>query len=273
MCAPVCGTRSTGTCGAGSTGPRRQVRPRCRHPLRHRRSEPSPMLTLDVLPAGSLVCSSTARMVWAWATSDVPPSSRRSSCGPRQERAPSPCPTRRSGGSSPRGSATITQAALDRKAGPGDWRAVSLPPPFPDVLAMRGARCCAARWSYQPHILLVDHMPHGAMGELVPTLEALRGHADLRIVLGLRDILDAPAVVRRALAGRGRATTRSSATTTPCWCTASATCSTSLPSTTGRRQPSSGSSTAAMCAHPVRARGCSVSGSESCVERPARGWW
>jgi predicted glycosyltransferase len=38
-------------------------------------------------------------------------------------------------------------------------------------------------------------MPHGAMGELVPTLEALRD-GPTAVVLGLRDILDAPAVVR-----------------------------------------------------------------------------
>jgi predicted glycosyltransferase len=43
--------------------------------------------------------------------------------------------------------------------------------------------------------MLVDHMPHGVMGELVPTLEALRDTPTC-VVLGLRDILDAPAVVR-----------------------------------------------------------------------------
>ena len=45
-------------------------------------------------------------------------------------------------------------------------------------------------------MLLVDHMPHGAMGELVPTLEALQTRS-VRTVLGLRDILDAPETVRR----------------------------------------------------------------------------
>jgi predicted glycosyltransferase len=38
-------------------------------------------------------------------------------------------------------------------------------------------------------------MPHGAMGELVPTLEAL-APLPVRVILGLRDILDAPEVVR-----------------------------------------------------------------------------
>jgi len=84
------------------------------------------------------------------------------------------------------------------KAGPGDWRAVSLPLPFADVHAMRRELIRSAVLTYQPHILLVDHMPHGAMGELIPTLEALRASgAPTRIVLGLRDILDAPEVVRQ----------------------------------------------------------------------------
>lgn len=83
------------------------------------------------------------------------------------------------------------------KAGPGDWRAVNLPLPFADVHAMRKELIRSAVLTFQPHIFLVDHMPHGAMGELVPTLEALKAaSADTRVVLGLRDILDAPEVVQ-----------------------------------------------------------------------------
>ena len=84
------------------------------------------------------------------------------------------------------------------KAGPGDWRAVSLPLSFSAVSSMRCELIRSAVLSYQPHVLLVDHMPHGAMGELIPTLAALRNSgAPTKIVLGLRDILDAPEVVRR----------------------------------------------------------------------------
>lgn len=84
------------------------------------------------------------------------------------------------------------------KAGPGDWRAVSLPLSFSVVSSMRCELIRSAVLSYQPHVLLVDHMPHGAMGELIPTLAALRNSgAPTKIVLGLRDILDAPEVVRR----------------------------------------------------------------------------
>ena len=84
------------------------------------------------------------------------------------------------------------------KDGPGDWRAVNLPLPFGAVHTMRQEIIRSAVLSFRPHILLVDHMPHGAMGELLPTLEALKDvGADTRVVLGLRDILDAPEVVRR----------------------------------------------------------------------------
>lgn len=83
-----------------------------------------------------------------------------------------------------------------RKVGPGNWQPVSLATPFPDVLGLRMEVIRTAALAYEPDVLLVDHMPHGAMGELVPTLEALEG-SGTRIVLGLRDILDAPDTVRR----------------------------------------------------------------------------
>ena len=82
------------------------------------------------------------------------------------------------------------------KVGPGDWRPLSLSLPFPEVLAVRREIIQSAVLRFAPDVVLIDHMPHGAMGELIPTLEALEGRAT-RIVLGLRDILDEPAVVRR----------------------------------------------------------------------------
>jgi predicted glycosyltransferase len=83
-----------------------------------------------------------------------------------------------------------------RKIGPGNWSPVTLSMPFAEVLALRKQVIRTAALTYRPDVLLVDHMPHGAMGELVPTLEALEG-APTRVVLGLRDILDAPATVTR----------------------------------------------------------------------------
>jgi predicted glycosyltransferase len=82
-----------------------------------------------------------------------------------------------------------------QKVGPGDWRPVSLSSSFADVLDVRRAMLHTTVLAFRPDVLLVDHMPHGAMGELVPTLDMLRNEPTA-VVLGLRDILDAPAVVR-----------------------------------------------------------------------------
>lgn len=89
-----------------------------------------------------------------------------------------------------------------RKAGPGDWRPLSLSMPFPEVLDLRKQLIRGAVASFRPDVVLVDHMPHGAMGELVPALEDLSGGAS-RVVLGLRDIVDAPDVVRARWAVEG----------------------------------------------------------------------
>ncbi|WP_374970472.1 glycosyltransferase family protein [Terrabacter sp. BE26] len=89
-----------------------------------------------------------------------------------------------------------------RKAGPGEWEAVSLSASFRDVLALRRRLIASAVREFDPDILLVDHMPHGAMGELVPALRKLRGHR-AHVVLGLRDIIDDPGVVRRRWTAEG----------------------------------------------------------------------
>jgi predicted glycosyltransferase len=90
------------------------------------------------------------------------------------------------------------------KAGPGDWRPVKLPMPFDKVLVMRKNLIRSAVLCFEPHILLVDHMPHGAMGELLPTLEGIEAtNSPTCVVLGLRDILDAPDVIERRWRAEG----------------------------------------------------------------------
>jgi predicted glycosyltransferase len=50
---------------------------------------------------------------------------------------------------------------------------------------------------YQPDVFLVDHVPTGISGELLPILQTLRERENPpHIVLGMRDIIDAPEVVR-----------------------------------------------------------------------------
>lgn len=90
------------------------------------------------------------------------------------------------------------------KTGPGLWRPGRPGQRLADVLALRRERIRAAVDAYRPHLILVDHMPQGAMGELLPVLEHLRSHGPAtRVVLGLRDILDAPGVVRETWAREG----------------------------------------------------------------------
>lgn len=48
---------------------------------------------------------------------------------------------------------------------------------------------------YEPDVLIVDKEPTGFRGELLPTLEMLRDEGRARLVLGLRDVLDEPAVL------------------------------------------------------------------------------
>lgn len=89
-----------------------------------------------------------------------------------------------------------------RKTGPGVWEAVSLALSFDAVLRLRTQLIASAIDSFDPHVVLVDHMPHGAMGELIPALRAVSGRG-IRIVLGLRDILDAPSIVRARWTAEG----------------------------------------------------------------------
>ena len=81
------------------------------------------------------------------------------------------------------------------KDGPGDWKATHLRMAFPEILQLRQQLISNALLYYAPDIFLVDHMPHGAMGELLPALEAISNSGvRTQIVLGLRDILDSPEV-------------------------------------------------------------------------------
>ena len=50
---------------------------------------------------------------------------------------------------------------------------------------------------FQPDIFLVDHVPTGIWAELLPTLQMLRRRENpARVMLGMRDIIDDPAIVR-----------------------------------------------------------------------------
>jgi predicted glycosyltransferase len=68
--------------------------------------------------------------------------------------------------------------------------------PLDRLIAMRAQVIRAALEAFAPDVLIVDHLPRGALGELEPSLEHLRLHERTRCVLGLRDILEDPGTVR-----------------------------------------------------------------------------
>jgi predicted glycosyltransferase len=90
------------------------------------------------------------------------------------------------------------------KVAAGQWRPTSLAIPTADLQRLRSALLYRTLVEYQPDLVLVDHMPGGARGELRPALSALRQEQPAcRIVLGLRDVLDAPHVTRRVWQDEG----------------------------------------------------------------------
>ena len=84
------------------------------------------------------------------------------------------------------------------KVDSGVWRSNRLPVEYTELLAMRAEIIRNIMLTYRPHVFVVDHMPHGALGELAQPLKMLKKHCPhTKVVLGLRDILGAPDVICR----------------------------------------------------------------------------
>jgi predicted glycosyltransferase len=82
-----------------------------------------------------------------------------------------------------------------RKVRNGLYRPRTLRVDTSRLIEMRTRTIESALQAYDPDLLLVDKIPEGLHGELLPALPALRRRGT-RIVLGLRDILDDPERVR-----------------------------------------------------------------------------
>ena len=68
----------------------------------------------------------------------------------------------------------------------------------------REALILEAALSFRPDVLLVDHAPIGMGGELLPTLALLQEeHPQTRLVLGMRDIIDAPHATKKVWQEQG----------------------------------------------------------------------
>jgi len=85
-----------------------------------------------------------------------------------------------------------------RKVTAGQWEASRLHLPIMEVHLLRMALLHEGLLKYQPDLVLVDHMPCGAQGELLPALRTLKkAYPNCALLLGLRDILDAEEVIKR----------------------------------------------------------------------------
>jgi predicted glycosyltransferase len=79
----------------------------------------------------------------------------------------------------------------------GDRRAGGLALDVGGLHAVRAGIELAVASSFEADVAVVDKLPLGPGGELTQALEALRGFPRCRVVLGLRDIDDAPERVRK----------------------------------------------------------------------------
>jgi predicted glycosyltransferase len=78
----------------------------------------------------------------------------------------------------------------------GQYRARNLNISLQDLLDLRAKTIRGALKAFKPDVFIVDNVPRGALRELEPTLKYLHKHKHTHCVLGLRDVLDDPAIVR-----------------------------------------------------------------------------
>ena len=85
------------------------------------------------------------------------------------------------------------------KSGPQNWRAETLQLTTAELVSLRAAIIKQTLCEFRPDVVLVDHMPLGALGELRSMLDSAvaRRRGRPALFLGLRDVLDEPAVIRR----------------------------------------------------------------------------
>jgi len=89
----------------------------------------------------------------------------------------------------------VTLPAL-RKHEDGHYSPRALSCCLEDLLRIRSAMIEGALWGFEPDLVIVDKVARGVEGELDAVLTALRDRGSTRMVLGLRDVLDAPSVAR-----------------------------------------------------------------------------
>ena len=92
----------------------------------------------------------------------------------------------------PPGVDCLALPALHKEPG-GTYRSRTLDLPLADIVGLRAATIRAALDAFEPDLFVVDNVPCGAEGELMPALGTRQSRT--RCVLGLRDVLDDPVAV------------------------------------------------------------------------------
>src|SRR5262245_33236944 len=101
----------------------------------------------------------------------------------------------------PEGVDFVTLPAL-RKEADGCCKPRYLDVSNQELIALRSKVISRAIRAFEPDVLIVDHLPLGAAGELARTLERTRKHGNTLGVLGLRDVLQDPESVRKSWSDR-----------------------------------------------------------------------
>lgn len=83
------------------------------------------------------------------------------------------------------------------KTDEGEYQSRHLGLPVNQLVSLRSATICAAIKSFNPDVFIVDNVPRGALRELNPVLKKIHKRGHTRCVLGLRDVLDEPDVIRQ----------------------------------------------------------------------------
>ncbi|MCB5176374.1 glycosyltransferase family protein [Microvirga lenta] len=76
----------------------------------------------------------------------------------------------------------------------GDYRCLNLNMSLDEAVRLRQSLILQAAKSFQPDVFIVDKEPTGFRGEVVPALDYLQ-EAGCRLVLGIRDVMDEPALL------------------------------------------------------------------------------
>ena len=96
----------------------------------------------------------------------------------------------------PPGADCLTLPSLYKERN-GRYRSRRMHMSLNDLIAQRRKMLQVSISAFEPDVLIVDNVPRGALGELDSTLEYLRQKGNTICVLGLRGVLDEPAVVQR----------------------------------------------------------------------------